>query len=86
MYSKRETSFREDFWAGNESLKPSFPRLYQISSQRNAKVKDILEGGVSEARNLQFRRRLFLLWSVSNQSRIFCVAGSSEQDCHKINA
>lgn len=45
VYSVRETSFQEEIWAGNDSLKPSFPRLYQISSQRNAKVKDILEGG-----------------------------------------
>jgi hypothetical protein len=48
-----KTSFWEDHWIGSSCLSKIFPRLFLVSMNRNAKVKEVFGVGVEM---LRFRR------------------------------
>jgi hypothetical protein len=55
------TSFWCDIWIGHISLKEAFPRLFLISTQKEASVADLWNLTVGEDRwRLNWRRRLFV--------------------------
>jgi hypothetical protein len=57
----RGTSFWTDRWLGNQALATTFPRLYSISSHKDAKIADLWIAGHGEASwNLVWRRQPFL--------------------------
>lgn len=57
----RHTRFWKDKWFGHQSLAWAFPRLYSISSQKEAKVRDVWSLVNSELTwNLTWRRLPFL--------------------------
>ncbi|GAU45475.1 hypothetical protein TSUD_190940 [Trifolium subterraneum] len=55
-----DTSFWEDTWVGNRSLKDRFPRLYSISIQKEAKVAELHSFVNTVHWTLLWRRRLFV--------------------------
>jgi len=58
--SGRDTSFWKDKWFGDQSLALAFPQLYSISSQKEAKVRDVWSLINSEVTwNLTWRRLTF---------------------------
>jgi hypothetical protein len=59
MGNGRNTSFWEDSWVGDTSLRESFPRLFSISVQQEDSVADLWNTNGEEGWNLRWRRRLF---------------------------
>jgi hypothetical protein len=57
MGNGETTRFWLDHWVGNEALCLTFPRLFSISSQKEAMVGEVWEDGDS---NLTWRRSLFV--------------------------
>ena len=55
-----QTNFWEDRWCDGRSLKEEFPRLFLISINKTAKVRDLLVELESESWKLEFRRNLFV--------------------------
>lgn len=57
--SGSKVKFWKDKWLGNETLKATFPRLYNVSTQKNDWVADMVDVHSQGYWNLQFRRPLF---------------------------
>lgn len=63
----RKTSFWHDVWVGQQTLKPQFPIIYNLSQQKWATVFDISD---IHDWNLSFRR-LFNDWEVNNLTEFY---------------
>ncbi|WJX91754.1 hypothetical protein P8452_73481 [Trifolium repens] len=55
----RATSFWKDTWVGERPFETRFPRLFSISSQKEASVAAVWAGAETVGWNFQWRRRLF---------------------------
>jgi hypothetical protein len=76
------TFFWEDSWVGNVPLKLQFPRLFSISSQKEAMVADVYTPGLVPSWGLLWRRRLFV-WEedlLANLLNVLHPVTLSEED------
>lgn len=59
VQSGNNTLFWKDVWMGDQNLETAFPRLFSVSTQKDAKVGEVFNGD-NQSWELLFRRRLFI--------------------------
>ncbi|PNX79781.1 ribonuclease H, partial [Trifolium pratense] len=84
MGNGEQTSFWEDIWVGEVSLRDHFPRLFSISMQKEASVASLRNLNDAVVWNFIWRRRLFV-WEVTLLDELLLILNpitlSSVTDC-----
>lgn len=71
-----ETSFWKDIWVGNLPLYAIFPRLFSISTQKDAKVAKLWENGDEWGTWRLIWRRTPFVWGCEKIDTLLATIGS----------